>query len=106
MNKQEMIKAVAQRTGLTQVDTSKVINSLEEITHENLAKGEKTQLTGFLTVKPVYRAARKGYDPIKKVAMDITPTVGVSAKVGEKLKTAVAKLDVSKFKPEDDSDAE
>lgn len=100
MNKQEMIKAIAVKTGLTQVDTGKVIGALEDITFENLKKGDKTQLTGFLTVKPVYRAARKGFDPIKKVAMDIAPTVGVQAKVGEHLKTAVADLDVSKFKPE------
>jgi nucleoid DNA-binding protein len=97
MNKQEVIKAIAGKTGLTQVDTTKVLNALEEVTHETLAKGEKVQLTGFLTIKPVGRAARKGFDPTKNVPMDIPPTVGVSAKAGEKLKTATEGLDYADF---------
>jgi nucleoid DNA-binding protein len=99
MNKQEAVKAIAAKTGLTQVDTSKVLNALEEITYETLQNGDKLQLTGFLTIKPVYRAARKGFDPIKQVAMDIPPTVGVSVKSGEKLKKAVEGLNVEDFVP-------
>lgn len=95
-----MTKAIATKTGLTQVDTSKVLNALEEITNETLAKGDRVQLTGFITIKPVYRAPRKGFDPIKKVAMNIDATVGVSVKAGEKLKTAVENLKVADFAPE------
>jgi DNA-binding protein HU-beta len=97
MNKQEMVKAIATETGLTQVDTNKVLNALEGITIRTLEAGDKVQLTGFLTVKPVPRAARKGFDPIKQVAMDIAPTVGVSAKAGEKLKKAVEGLKYENF---------
>ena len=99
MNKQEMIKAVAQKTGMTQVDVGKALTALEDITHEVLGKGDKVQLTGFITIKPVYRAARKGFDPLKKEAMDIAPTVGVSVKAGEQLKKAVEKLKVEDFAP-------
>jgi DNA-binding protein HU-beta len=99
MNKQELVKAVAGKTELTQVAVNKVLNALEEQVVENLQSGEKTQLTGFITVKPVYRAARKGFDPIKKEAMDIQPTVGVSAKAGEKLRKAVESLNVADFAP-------
>lgn len=98
-----MIKAIATETGLTQVDTSKVLNALEKITNETLAKGERVQLTGFITIKPVFRAARKGFDPIKKVAMDIEPTVGISVKAGEKLKTAIADLKVEDFAPTEEA---
>lgn len=94
-----MIKAIATETGLTQVDTTKVLNSLENQTNSALARGEKVQLTGFVNFKPVYRAARKGFDPIKKEAMDINPTVGVSVKAGEKLKKAVEGLKVADFAP-------
>ncbi len=100
MNKQEMVKAIATKTNLTQVDVNKMMTAMEEVTFDNLKAGEKTQLTGFVTIKPVYRAARKGFDPIKKVAMDIAPAVGVSAKVGEKLKTAIAGLKVEDFHKE------
>lgn len=99
MNKQEIVKAIASKTGLTQVDTTKVLNALEDVAHEALGNGDKVQLTGFLTIKPVYRAARKGFDPIKQVAMDIPPTVGVSVKAGEKLKKAVEGLNVEDFAP-------
>lgn len=94
-----MVKAIAGETGLTQVAVNKVLNSLENITYNTIAKGEKVQLTGFLSVKPVYRAPRKGYDPLKEVPMDIAETMSVAAKVGEKLKTAADGLDVAKFRP-------
>lgn len=99
MNKQEMVKAIAMDAELTQVAVNKVLNSLEKITHETLARGEKVQLTGFLSIKPVYRAPRKGYDPLKNVAMDIEETMSVSVKAGEKLKTAVEGLNVADFRP-------
>lgn len=94
-----MVKAISMDTGLTQVAVNKVLNSLEKTTHETLARGEKVQLTGFLSVKPVYRAPRKGYDPLKNVAMDIEETMSVSVKAGEKLKTAVEGLNVADFRP-------
>ena len=94
-----MVKAIATETGLTQVDTSKVLNSLESQTNLALCRGEKVQLTGFINIKPVYRAARKGFDPIKQVAMDIEPTVGVSVKPGEKLKKSVEGLVTADFAP-------
>lgn len=99
MNKQEMVKAISAKTELTQVDTTKVLNALEEITIETLQAGEKVQLTGFFIAKPVYRAARKGFDPLKEVPMDIPATVGISIKAGEKLKAASKGLNVKDFEP-------
>jgi DNA-binding protein HU-beta len=99
MNKQEAVKAIAESTGLTQVAVNKVINGLESLTHEVLGRGEKLQLTGFINIKPAYRAARKGFDPLKNEAMEIAETVGVSVKAGEKLKTATKQLDVANFRP-------
>lgn len=106
MNKQEMVKAIAERTKLTQVDTSKVLTALEEITNETVKKGGKVQLTGFVTIKPVYRAPRKGFDPIKQVPMEIDATVGISVKAGEKLKASVEELKVEDFAPAAKEDKE
>lgn len=94
-----MVKAIATETGATQVLVNKVLTSLEAQTVSAIERGEKVQLTGFINVRPVHRAARKGFDPIKKVAMDIEPTVGVSVKAGEKLKKASANLKVTDFEP-------
>lgn len=98
-----MTKAIANDTKLTQVDVSKVLTALEKLTDEALRKGDKVQLTGFITIKPVARAARKGYDPIKKVAMEINPTVGVSVKAGEKLKKSVENLNYKDFASEEEA---
>ncbi len=97
MNKQEMVKAISADTGLTQVDANKVLNAFEAITIATLEKGEKVQITGFFTARPTARAARKGFDPIKQVPMEIEPTVGVSVKAGEKLKKAVSELKYEDF---------
>lgn len=94
-----MVKAISAETEITQVAVNKVLGALESITIATIAKGEKVQLTGFVNIKPAYRAARKGFDPIKQVAMDIAPTVGVSVKAGEKLKAASAQLAVASFEP-------
>ncbi|AGR46832.1 hypothetical protein SHANETTE_163 [Bacillus phage Shanette] len=99
MNKQETVKAISVRTGLTQVDVNKVFTALKEITVETLKKGEKLQLTGFWGVEPAYRAPRKGFDPIKKEPMEIAATVGVRIKAGEDLKKAVKGLKVEDFAP-------
>jgi len=101
MNKQEMVKAISNDTGLTQVDVNKMLNSLEKLTIETIQKGDKVQLTGFVTIKPAARSARKGYDPIKLQAVEIAPTVGVSVKAGEKLKKASEGLKYEDFKKED-----
>jgi len=103
MNKQELIKVIATKTGATQVDTTKFFAALEGTVEENLAKAEKTQITGFLSVKPVYRSARKGYDPLKQVEIAIDPAIGVSIKAGEKLKKIVSELDVAAFKAQEDA---
>lgn len=92
-----MVKAISNETGLTQVDTNKVLNALEKISIETLQKGDKVQLTGFLNIKPTARSARKGYDPIKLEEVSIAPTVGVSVKPGEKLKKATENLKYEDF---------
>lgn len=102
MNKQELIKAVAQRTSLTQVDVAKVFSAEEDIVHEKLEQGEKVQRTGFVIYDVAHRAARKGFDPTRETAMDIAATVGVKVSAGEGLKNVVKKaVTEGKLKVED-----
>ncbi|WIT25877.1 hypothetical protein [Bacillus phage SPO1L1] len=97
MNKTELIKAIAQDTELTQVAVGKVLASFEKLSSETVAKGDKIQLTGFLTIKPVARQARKGYNPQTQEALEIAPSVGVSIKPGEALKKASEGLKFEDF---------
>lgn len=101
MNKQEMIKAMSEDNGLTQVDNAKVLASLEKLTIEAIEAGERVQLTGFVSFRPVYRAPRKGFDPINQVPMDIPAAVGVKVAAGQRLKRATEELEVSDFETEE-----
>lgn len=100
MNKQELVKAVSNKVGTTQVAVTNVLNAIEAIAYEKIESGEKLQWTGFLTIKPVYRAPRKGFDPLNNVPMDIEASVGISVKAGEKLRDRAKTLKVDDFRPE------
>lgn len=101
MNKQELVKGLSAKTGLTQVAINKVMVALEESIIETVKEGHKVQITGLLTIKPVYRAPRKGYDPLKLVAMDVPASVAISVKAGEKLASVAKGLNVEDFAPKE-----
>ena len=106
MNKQEAIKAIASKKNLTQKVVSDVLAGLEEVTISEIKKGRKMQLTGFVTIKPVYRSPRKGFDPLNNVPVDIAESVGLSAKPGEGLRNIAKQLKVDKFRPKNTVKAE
>lgn len=55
MNKNELISAVAEKTGLTKKDTEAVISATFEAITEGLVAGEKVNVVGFgiFDVRPV-----------------------------------------------------
>jgi DNA-binding protein HU-beta len=81
MQKTEFIKAVAERSAVSQRDTSMVINATIELIGELLAKGEKVTLTGFGTFEVRERQAREGVNPQtrEKIHIPATRTPGFSA---------------------------
>lgn len=97
MNKTELIKAIASKTDQTQVAVAKTLAAFEEVAIDTVSKGDKVQLTGFQTIKPVARQARKGYNPQTQEQLDIAPSVGVSIKPGEALKKAAEGLKYEDF---------
>lgn len=50
-------------------------------------KGDKLQLTGILTIEKVKRAARKGYDPQKKVEVAMPAKEVIKLRMGKKFKS-------------------
>ncbi|WP_110928775.1 HU family DNA-binding protein [Bacillus massiliglaciei] len=97
MFKSGLIKAVAKDAGLTQKDVGKVLASLEKTFVETLESGEEVQLIGFMTAKPVAKAARKGRNPGKGILVDIPAKVGVAITPGKSLKDAVGGLKYEDF---------
>ena len=63
MNKNELVEAIANETGLTKTKSNEVVNSIVKTISEALAKGEKVSLTGFGTWSITERPARKGRNP-------------------------------------------
>ena len=58
MNKQDIVNAIAESTGMTKVDSTKALDAIEQIITNALVKGEKVTLTGFGTFESRAVAAR------------------------------------------------
>ncbi len=85
MNKSELIDAIAQKSGLSKVDSKKALDAtLAAITGE-VKKGGKVVLVGFGTFSVSERKARKGINPRTKKAINIPAKKAAKFKAGSDL---------------------
>ena len=63
MNRQELIAAIVDKTGVTKADADKVLKGFVEAVTESVAAGDKVQLVGFGTFERVERGEREGRNP-------------------------------------------
>ncbi|MBE6585078.1 MAG: HU family DNA-binding protein [Ruminococcaceae bacterium] len=63
MNKSQLIKAVAEKSELTQKQVTEAWSLIEETIVETLVAGDKVQLSGFGTFEVRERAERSGRNP-------------------------------------------
>lgn len=63
MNKQELIEAMRNKSGLPKADCESALNAYIETVSDALAKGEKVTLIGFGTLAAVMRKGREGRNP-------------------------------------------
>ena len=89
MNKKELVLAMAEKTGLTQKDCEKALNSFTETVEAALKKGDKVQLVGFGTFESRKRAARTGRNPQTKKEIKIPASKAPKFKAGKALKDAM-----------------
>ena len=85
MNKSELVSAVAQKSGLSKVDSKKALDAVLESIGEELKDDGKVVLVGFGTFSVTERSARKGINPRTKEAIDIPTKKVVKFKAGSKL---------------------
>jgi DNA-binding protein HU-beta len=83
------VSAVASRAGVTNAEADKVLSALQETLVDQVASGEKVQITGFLSVERVERAARTGRNPATGEELQIPAGYGVKISAGSALKKAV-----------------
>lgn len=89
MTKEQLIKAMASKSGLTQKDTEKLLNAFVESVTEALQKNDKVQLVGFGSFEVRERAERKGKNPQTQEEILIPATKVPVFKTGKNLKEAV-----------------
>ncbi len=68
MNKKDIIKKVAENTGMTQKDVTAIVDTFVDAVIDSIKDG-KVSISGFGTFEVVERAARMGRNP--KTGMEI-----------------------------------
>ena len=63
MNKIELINALAEKGDMTKIDARKALDTLLDVTKEELKKGGKIALVGFGTLSVSERPSREGHNP-------------------------------------------
>ena len=91
MTKAELVSAIAQKTEFTKKDSEKFLNADLEAITEELAKGNKVQITGFGTFEVKERAERTGVNPRTKEEITIAASKAPAFKAGKAFKDAVDK---------------
>lgn len=91
MNKDSLIGAMAEKSGLTRKDSEKALNAFMESVADALARKEKVTLIGFGTFSVVTRAARTGRNPSTGQPMNIPEKDVPKFSPGTNLKTKIGK---------------
>ena len=85
MNKTEFINAVAEKSGLSNVDAKKAVEAFVETVSSELKEGGKVALLGFGSFSVAEKSARKGVNPKTKQPIEIPARKSVKFKAGAEL---------------------
>lgn len=83
---------------ISQVQARAFLNLFRDSIASALSNGKAVKLNGFITVKPSYRAPRKGNNVLTGKPMDIPGCVIATVKAGKALRDATQELDESDIK--------
>ena len=86
MHKNDLIKKVADDTGVSNRDAESVVNAVFKSIGDTIAGGEKVVVTGFGTFERKTRKARKGRHPSTGAVIDIPQKFAASFSPGKLLK--------------------
>jgi DNA-binding protein HU-beta len=89
MNKQDLIAAVADGSGLTKADAGKAVEAVFDSITGALKKGDEVRLVGFGTFAVSKRKASTGRNPRTGAPMQIKASSQPKFKAGKGLKDAV-----------------
>lgn len=86
MNKAELTRAIALKSGLTQDVAGKALNATLDAITESLERSEPVMLIGFGTFEVRQRAARTGRNPSTGEQIQIAASKNAAFKAGSGLK--------------------
>ena len=89
MNKNDLISAVANSSGLSRNDATKAVEGVFDAVTGALKKGDEVRLVGFGTFSVARRKASTGRNPRTGEAMQIKASNQPKFKAGKGLKDAV-----------------
>ncbi len=89
MNKNELVEAVAERTGLAKSDAARAVEAVLGTITETMQRGDQVALAGFGTFVAKVRAARTGRNPRTGEAIAIPAARAPAFKAGKGLKDAL-----------------
>ncbi len=89
MNKTELIEKIAEKSGLTKVDSKKALEAALEAIKEALKADDKVALIGFGTFSVGKRAAREGVNPSTGKKIQIAEKKIAKFKAGAELADAI-----------------
>lgn len=89
MNKNELIAAVAERSGVDKDIAGSVLAAFQEVVTSSVTAGESVALTGFLTFERVDKDASVGRNPSTGAEIKIEAKSVPKVKIGAGFKKAV-----------------
>lgn len=91
MNKLEIVKIVAEKTGLTQKEVAGVVDSTIDAMIAELKKGREVNIAGFGKFVVKKRAARTSINPRTKQPIKVPASMAPTFRAGKQFKEAVNK---------------
>lgn len=91
MNKNELISAVAKKSGLTKADSARAIDSFIASVSDSLGKNQEVRLVGFGTFAVAQRKATEGRNPRTGEKIKIPAKKSPKFRAGKALKEKVSK---------------
>jgi DNA-binding protein HU-beta len=89
VRKQDLIKEVADQTGISEAQAGKAVNAFLGAIQDALSRNDEVQISGFGSFKVVERAAREGRNPRTGEPMQIGARRSPTFKPGTQLKRTI-----------------
>ena len=92
MNKTDLCRLVAERTGVSQHQTRLTINTMLKCIERVLVLGGRVSIRDFGTFSLKKKAARKIWNPLTEEFMEVPERMGVKFEAGKGLKKKMRRL--------------